>query len=105
MNVNSRLPKIISYFLFTSQFWLFLYDFFVVFLDLVQNYGTIVKLEYFGNYPIINLFDAEDIYYAVKHAVAFRPAAEILKLYRNSRKDRYGILGIAHTYNNKIDNK
>jgi ecdysone 20-monooxygenase len=64
---------------------------------LIKKYGTLIKVELFWNLPVVIVFDVEDMDKITKVASTIRPPIEIVKIYRQSRKDRYNSVGIVNT--------
>ena len=62
----------------------------------MRKYGVLVKQEHYWNYPIVEVFDPDDIEKVIKAAGIIRPMMEILVTYRKMRRDRYSSAGIVN---------
>ncbi|CAG7668693.1 unnamed protein product [Allacma fusca] len=65
----------------------------------VKKYGSLVKQEHYWNYPIIEVFDPDDIDKILKHGRygLIRPPIDIMITYRNMRKDKYTNAGLTNS--------
>jgi len=54
-------------------------------------------LEHYWNYPLVILYDADDIESVLKAASTYRPEMEIVSRHRKTRPDRYSSVGIVNS--------
>nr|QBR98234.1 cytochrome P450 314 family [Diaphanosoma celebensis] len=66
--------------------------------DKYAKYGAIVKEHYLWNYPIVHLYDKNDIEEVLKYPSKFplRPALEAQCIYRKSHPERYKSVGLVN---------
>ncbi|KAK4003050.1 ecdysone 20-monooxygenase isoform X2 [Daphnia magna] len=66
--------------------------------DKYFKYGPIVKEHYLWNFPIVHLYDKNDIETVLKYSSKYpiRPGLEAQIFYRNSRPDRYKSVGLVN---------
>lgn len=67
--------------------------------DMHATYGDVVLEVGWNGFPIVNLFNKNDIEKVLKYPskYPFRPPTEIVAHYRKSRPDRYASTGIINT--------
>ena len=63
-----------------------------------RRYGPICKQESYWNFPIVSVFERNDIEKILRHNTRYpmRPAQDVLVHYRRSRTDRYSNLGLVN---------
>ncbi|KAJ8673935.1 hypothetical protein QAD02_005197 [Eretmocerus hayati] len=66
--------------------------------DMKNRFGSLCKQESYWNWPIISLFERNDIETILKRVSKYplRPSQEIISHYRQSRSDRYANLGLVN---------
>ena len=102
-NTFARIPGPISLPLIGTK-WIFFWKYKMSKLhefyeDVHKVYGDVVLEVAWNGFPIVSLFNRNDIDKVLKFPskFPFRPPTEIVDLYRKSRPDRYASTGIVNT--------
>uniref|UniRef100_A0A336MFD5 CSON014590 protein n=1 Tax=Culicoides sonorensis TaxID=179676 RepID=A0A336MFD5_CULSO len=71
-----------------------------VYKDLHETYGPIVVERTGSGFPIVSLYDRDDIDKVLRYPskYPFRPPTEIIAFYRKSRPDRYASVGLPNAF-------